>query len=170
MDPISIASGTLGAAFLGEGVKFLWSEAAKILERYHKRAEAERERTIELTDAAPAELQLPATRQADVARVREHIGDLERLTKELALYGVGARPIDAGDAELVTSAEELRALLAKIYAHPSLPSIQSRVAVGTVESGGSVTGVRGSSDVRVESVVQADEVRGEVTGVDLTKG
>jgi hypothetical protein len=172
MDPISIASGTLGAAFLQEGIKFLWSEAGRILERFHKRAGSEREHAIELTDPAPAALQFPPTRHADVARVREHAAELERLTKELTLYGIGARSIAATDAEMVSTAEQLRSLLAKIYNLPSaLPSIRSLVVVATVHEGGDVVGLRAHDGLStpVESVVRANQVYGAITGIDLSK-
>jgi hypothetical protein len=170
MDPYTIAGGALGLSFLQEGVKFLWSEAAKLLDRYHKRKE--NERAIVLNDPAPAALQFPATRSADVARVGGQVAELERLTKELSLYGIGARPVDASDDELLLHADQLRALLAALYElPPGLPTIRSRVSVGTVEEGGEVTGVRAADGVAqpVDSIVQADQVRGTVTGVDLTK-
>ena len=170
MEPFTIAGGALGLSFLQEGVKFLWAEAAKLLDRYHKRKESEK--AIVLNDPAPAALQFPATRSTDFARVGEHVAELERLTKELSLYGIGARPVDAVDGELLLNAEQLRALLATLYElPPGLPSIRSRVSVRTVEQGGEVTGVRAADGVAqpVDSIVRAEEVRGTVTGVDLTK-
>lgn len=44
MEPISIAAGTLGATFLKEGIKFLWGQAGKIIDRHHEKKRNDKEK------------------------------------------------------------------------------------------------------------------------------
>lgn len=171
MDPISIAAGTLGAKFLEEGVKFLWAEAGKILDRYHKRREASAAAASELEkleDPAPAELELPPVRRIDFGLVERREARLASLRRELSPYFAGVDPITLEDAGLLTRADELQALIAEILRlPPPTPGVDSRMRIGTVEEGGSMIGVdlEGDPGTSIRQHSEIDSVKGTATGV-----
>ncbi len=112
MDPISIAAGTIGAKFLEEAVKFLWAEAGKILDRYHKRKEGP------IDDPAPAELKLPAKRIVDIDAVAKRKNDLIALRGILLAYQEGDQEITPDDPALVDAVQKLLAVVGEVYHQP----------------------------------------------------
>ena len=167
MDPISILAGTLGAKFLEEGIKFLWSEAGKILDRYHKRGSGKAEE--EITDPAPPELQLPATRRIAFDVVELRAAELERLFGELAVYGAGARPIAAGDATLLRRADELQSIVAEVFGLRPPAKVDSAIRIDKLEESGTVTGVdvEGVLQNDTRSLIDVKNAAGNITGVKV---
>lgn len=168
MDPISIAAGTLGFAFLQEGVKFLWSEAGKILDRYHKRSELADAATV--SDPAPAGFDLPTQRtiRFDVVERREQ--EIRTLLKELALYANGIEPIAPSDDKLLELADSLQRVVVEAYGLDA-PMLRVKATVTTEDVGtdGKVVGadLEGVNDVDVETNVRTKKVDGSVTGARI---
>ncbi|HEX6097292.1 MAG TPA: hypothetical protein VF432_13265 [Thermoanaerobaculia bacterium] len=165
MDPISIAAGTIGAKFLEEAVKFLWSEAGKILDRYHK-AKEKKEEVIE--EPAPPELKLPARRVIDFDAVRKREDDLLDARDRLTRYYQGHRPIAADDERLVVGVQTLLDLVGEVYRQetPRL-LLENRQKIDEVEAGGSVTGIRTNmKEGKATSEQEIGIVKGDVTGID----
>ena len=172
MDPISITAGSLGAKFLEEGVKFLWAEAGKILDRYRKRREASSKATdgdlAQLDDPPPAKLELPPVRKIDFALAERREVRLATLRRELSPYFTGVDPFSLEDTRLLARADELQALVAEILGlSPPARGIDSRLRIRTVEEGGSVVGVELSADpgTNIRQQSEIDIVKGKVTGV-----
>ena len=165
MEPISILAGTLGAKFLEEGTKFLWSEAAKILDRFHGKKEPE------VDEPAPEPLGLPARRKIDFAAVARISEQLRASGRALSSYGSGFDPISADDDEMLRHADELQRLIVQAYGidAPELFA-HARVKVGVVKSGGSVTGQKIKSAAgEFVADVETGDVEGNVTGQDIDK-
>jgi hypothetical protein len=171
MEPISILVGSLGATFLEEGIKFLWNEAGKIIERYHKRKEGGDEKVAEeITDPVPAALQrleVPDTRRIEFEVVAHRVDDLERLYGALGLYASGKKPIKAGDAALLSRADELQLVLSEVFRLPRPAMIDSTIVVEKVEKHGRVIGVdlEGGTEDDITSRIAARSVDGTITGV-----
>ncbi len=165
MDPISILAGTLGAQFLEEGIKFLWAEAGKILDRYHKRRSGQAE--DELTAPAPEGLQLPATRRIAFSVVEQRVAELERLIGDLAVYGVGARPIAAEDAAMLKRADELQSIVAEVFGLRPPARVESAIRVEKLEESGTIIGVdvEGVLQNDTRSVIDVKNAAGGITGV-----
>lgn len=165
MELISIAAGTIGAAFLEEGVKFLWAEAAKILDRYHKRRE--KKDAAEVTDPAPEKLELPAKRRIDFAVVERRQAELKAAIGDLALYASGATPMAVDDRELLAKADALQRLIVEAYGidAPEL-RVTANVTAGTVEDeviGNELTNVT-SGDVYARVDAKRVKKGGKVVG------
>jgi hypothetical protein len=171
MEPISIVAGTLGATFLQEGIKFLWNEAGEIIERYHKRKEGGVEKgDEEITDPVPVTLQrleVPDTRRIGFDVVERHVDDLERLYGALGLYASGKKPVMAGDAALLSGADELQLILSEVFQLPRPAAIDSTIVVGKVGKDGKVVGVdlEGATENDITSRIAARSVEGTITGV-----
>jgi len=175
MDAISMAAGSLGVSFLEEAVKFLWSEAGKILDRFHarrqKRADAAAD-LAKLEGPVPANLGLSTVRTIDFAIAALHVDELTRLRGELSGYVLGTTPIAASDSHLLARADALQARVAAILRQPlPVPTIDSHLSIGTVEASGSVTGVELAGDAKtsVRQEVDVASVKGEITGVRLQR-
>src|SRR4051812_12028568 len=169
MEPISIAAGTLGFKFLEEAIKFLWGEAGKILDRYHKRREGSEE-SAELNDPAPAALELPAKRTIDFGVVEKRHEDLKRLVGGLYMHAAGFEPVKADDANLLSNADELQALLVDIFGMPSEGlRAKDRVHVDTVAKDGEAIGIEAynvpNGDLSAHAT--AKNVKGRNVGVKI---
>jgi len=170
MEPISIAAGTLGAAFLTEAIKFLWSEAGKILERYHKRREG-KEAAAEVDEPAPEMLELPAKRHIDFAVVERNYDKLRQLAGSLAMQGAGFLPASGDDPAVLKNADELQALLVEIFGLPGEGlRATSRLHVDDVKKGGEATAIDATNvlegDLRADTT--AKSVEGKMTGIKIT--
>ena len=171
MEPISIAAGTLGYAFVSEAIKFLWSEAGKIMERYHKRRESAEKPPAELDDPAPAALMLPAKRTIDFAKVERNLPKLQQLIGALAAQGAGFAPVSVEDKTLLSHADELQALLVEIFGLPSEGlRVTAELQVDDVKQGGEAIAIDATNveqgDLRGKAT--AKTVEGKLTTVKLT--
>jgi hypothetical protein len=166
MEPISIAAGTLGAEFLKEGIKFLWSEAGKIMDRYHKKDEKD---AAIVTGSAPAPLGLPERRTLDFAVVGRSIDALRAEIRSLALYVNGADPIAVTDVELLAHADALQRLVVQAYGiHAPELSAAGHVGVDVVETGGQAIGVAARAQRGTfTGTVDAGTVRGTAIGAKI---
>ena len=158
MDPISIAAGSLGAKFLEEGIKFLWSEAAKILDRYHKRRETKDSGKV--NDPAPAGLALPRERTIDFGAVGQRVNDLENAIGSLGIYTSGARPMSPDDRNLLEKADALQRLIAEIYGIPA-PKLRVRgeSEIDTIEGNAIVNELTGVDSADVEGKLKSKRVK-----------
>jgi hypothetical protein len=171
MDPISLAAGTLGAKFVEEAIKFLWSEASKILDRYQERRKnAAAEVPATLDDPAPAQLALPATRHIDFTAVGARQKELATLLGKLFPYERGHLTAEPGDAGLMTIITSMRALLGEIYHEPEALTLQARQEIERIAAGGLAIGneASGVSEGRLQADQKAGQVEGTVIGNKLT--
>lgn len=169
MDPISIAAGTFGYTFLNEAIKFLWSEAGKILERYHKRRDG-KETAADLDDAAPEALQLPAKRTIDFAAVERNHDKLAQLASGLSMHAGGFIPVSTGDQTLLRNADELQALLVEIFGLPGEGlRATAHMHVDEVKQGGDATAIdlENVHDGEYNANATAKSVEGKFTGVRI---
>jgi hypothetical protein len=166
MDPVSILAGQLGTEFLKEGIKFLWAEAGKILDRYHKRQEKDAETVV---GEAPAALKLPERRTVNFTVVSRSIDAMRDEMKSLALYANGVDPISLTDLELMTHADTLQRLIVEAYGidAPEL-SATGRVRADVVEKGGRAIGVEAHAQSGTfDGGVDARTVKGTVIGTKI---
>lgn len=169
MELISIAAGTIGAEFLKEAVKFLWSEASKILERYQKRQE-KKEVNAEIDEPAPPQLGLPARRVIDFSVVERRRDALKQAVKDLVLYAQELEPVDTGDAALLAKADEVQRLIVEAYGidAPEL-RVTGRVRTDHIEKGGEAIGAEAEvSGGDVEGQVDAKVISGRAVGAKVT--
>jgi hypothetical protein len=187
VDAISLAmvSGTI----LTEGIKFLYSQASKILERRAARNDAAQKEQANLAKAEPANVQLPDSFQGQLSQPEIDFDEVERLhlpllelRGKLANYGDGYLTVDRKNPELLLDIEKLRSILESIYQQritfkdearePSGTKITTRMKLNRVQ--GRATGTRIAE--LENGIVETDlEIRGdvgetgEVIGTDIGK-
>jgi len=166
MEPISVLAGSLGVEFLKEGIKFLWSEAGKILDRYQNKNE---KNAATVSGAAPAALGLPDQRTVDFAAVGRSLDAMRAELRSLALYASGADPIALTDREMLVHADALQRLVVEAYGiHAPELSARGHVDADVVEAGGEAIGVDArASHGTFTGTVDAGTVKGKVTGAKI---
>jgi len=122
-DPISLA--LLGGTVLTEGIKFLYGQVSKILERRAARKEAAQKEGASAAatpKTEPAQIQLPAVFQGQLRSPEVDFDEVERQHKALLLlrgklvnYADGAIDVDPNDNDLLANVDALRQLLESIY-------------------------------------------------------
>lgn len=165
MELISIAAGTVGAAFLNEAVKFLWSEAGKIMDRYRTRQEKD---AGVVTDPAPAELKLPARRVIDFAVVERRKKELLVSQGLLKGYAEGDLEITPDDQDLVETLRRLLVIVSDIYHEPPRElRIRAEQDIDYVARGGKAENVdaTGMDAGSIDATQRSGVVEGTITNV-----
>lgn len=121
-DPVSLA--LVGSAVLTEGIKFLYGQASKILERRAARKEAEKKASAEAATSKtePAQVQLPAVFQGQLSSPEVDFDEVERQFQALRVlrgrlldYADGIVSVDPEDQHLIADVDSLRQVLESIY-------------------------------------------------------
>jgi hypothetical protein len=173
-EPISLVLGTVA---LTEGVKFLYGQAGEVLRRWRERkaGRADGDEPVPLDSSLLAGELEPA--RVDYQTVERLEGELRQLAGRLGNYANGLEEIEPKDTEALEAADALRRALEVVYRQritfrgedrpPSGPVVIGRAEVDRVI--GDVAGVRARvvRGGRVEGEVEADEVTGRASGVDV---
>jgi hypothetical protein len=138
-DPISLA--LIGTTVLTEGIKFLYGQASKILERRAARketAEKEAASAASTPKTEPTQVQLPAIFQGQLRSPEIDFDEVERQYKALLLlrgklvnYADGAIDVDPNDNDLMADVDALRQLLESVYGQKITFKGERREASGT---------------------------------------
>lgn len=179
MEPISIASGTLGVIFLTEGIKFLWNQAGKILDRYHEKKKQEEQgqkanmrELARIEEPAPEFMELSPVRSINFSKVEEKLGELKHLRKELSTYVLGDEAITPENTNMLAYVDQLQFVLSEIYSeNVDVPLIKVKQFVKKIKKGAEVTGLdaelltRGTFDIHQK----IDTINGKLTGAKIKK-
>lgn len=178
MDPISLAA--LGGVAVSEGVKFLYNQATEVLKRRRERKEGKDEEAGEPVsiegsgDLLEGSLQSPSISFEKLDQVADDLEALRSLLEDQARRPAGW---EAPDREVVEAADAVRRALELVYGQRITFKGEDRPPSGPVVIGhaeatkvtGDLAGVRArlARAGRIEGTVQADEVSGRATGVDI---
>jgi hypothetical protein len=189
-DPVSW--GVIGGLALTEGIKFLYSQAAALIESWRKRRD---ERAADPDAEAGDDADLPALQQSaeldgqvdqaarpDPEVLAKRIDELEQAFYALAPYG-GPVPkkADSDNPTLIADVQRLRALLEEVYGQRITFKGESREATGTRLSAdvratdldhSTVAGIRGAANAGegtdAHANVQVTRAKdASVTGIDF---
>lgn len=161
-DPLSLA--LVGGTVLTEGIKFLYGQLSKILERRAARKEAEEKAASDDSASArtePAQVQLPAafegqltSPQVDFEAVEQQLPTIRALRSQLVNYSDGVLRIDPQNQEVITAIDNLRQVLESIYGQTITFKGENRPPSG----------------VKVTTEARADVVAGKFTGTRIQGG
>jgi len=119
-DPVSLA--LVGSVALTEGIKFLYGQVSKILERRSARADAAKKDDAAAKKAEPENIKLPAVFEGQLAAAKIDFDEVERQYKALLLlrgkllnHAEGLIAVDPKDKELLSDVDALRQVLESIY-------------------------------------------------------
>src|SRR5258705_3924658 len=120
-DPVSLA--LVGSVALTEGIKFLYGQVTKILERRAARADAAKKENAAAKMTEPENVQLPETAfQGQLSAAAIDFDEVERQYKALLLlrgkllnHAEGLLPVDPADKELLSDVDALRQVLESVY-------------------------------------------------------
>jgi len=154
-EPLTLAA--VGAVVLTEGIKFLYGQATKILDRWRDRRDAAAKgQTPAQTEAAPLPADAPRIFEGQLTPLVIHFDAVEKaeeqlraLRKELSDYADGYATVDPNDERVVAATDAVRRLLEAIYQQRITFKGESRPTSGPV----------------VEGEVKVDEVLGYVAAV-----
>lgn len=171
-DPLSLA--VVGGVALTEGIKFLYGQVSKILERRAARIEADAKQA-ELKKSEPANIQLPDTFQGQLSSPEIDFDEVERQYKsllslrgKLVNYADGTLKADPKDSDLISDVDVLRQVLESIYKQritfkgenreQSGTRVTSKVKVGQVAGKFVVVRIGDARNVDVHSEVEIDNI------------
>lgn len=176
MEPISIAAGTLGASFLTEGIKFLWDQAGKIINRYLEKKKFEKEKKTvnnqklaRIEDEPPKFMEISPVRIIDFARVENKLEELKELRKELFTYVSGDTEITPENKEMLAYADQLQQILSEIFAEDvNIPQIKVRQFIESIKEGAEMTGLKADTieNASIDVEQQSKDLEGKVIGVE----
>lgn len=177
MEPISIAAGTLGTTFLKEGIKFLWNQAGKIIDRYHEKKKEEQEKgkadietLARIEEPAPEFVELSPVRTIDFAVVEQKLKELRHLRKELSTYALGDEEITLQNEDMLEYVDQLQRLLSEIFTeNVDVPQIKVRQFVENVKGEAEITCVEAETITKgaVDVEQRAKNVNGKVVGARI---
>jgi hypothetical protein len=179
MEPISIFADTLGAAFLKEGIKFLWEQAGKIIDRYHKKKEKNEEKKeinykelATIDDPVPEFISLSPVRSINFSLADKKIAELKSLRKELSIYALGDEEIRPENKNMLAHADQLQQLLGEIFGEDvNVPQFRVQQFIENIKKKAKVTGVETEieSPANIDVEQRVKNVEGELAGVKINR-
>lgn len=185
-DPITLA--VVGSLALTEGVKFLYAQASKILERRTARKDAADKPEAEGKKTEAVNVQLPEVFKGQLSAPQIDFDEVERLHKpmlelrsRLANYGDGMLTPDPANEDLIRDVDELRQILESIYGQritfkdekreESGTKVTTKFTVGSVRGKVTVTQIEDLEGGTVETTADIGDIEqtGEVVVTNIGK-
>lgn len=155
-DPVSLV--LISSTVLTEGIKFLYGQASKILERRAARKEAEKKAAAAQANTEPAQVQLPDAFQGQLVSPQVNFDEVERqfqalrtLRGKLLDYATDVVTVDPKDNELIADVDSLRQVLESIYGQRITFKGENREPSG----------------VKVTTKAKIDVIAGKFTGTNI---
>jgi len=107
----------LGSAALGEGIKFLYAQAAEALKRWRERQDRPAPSPPPTPPTPPVFTDSTGSLAFHLVKVEALEEPLRKLMHSLADYAAGNKPVNPGNSELIAAIDALRLAMEQVHQH-----------------------------------------------------